>query len=207
MKRNFVIKASEEAKVRRNAKAEVKASNSTSDMLAAFEDKLYEMGIESSTEVKANDDYDDAVCEEGMIYEDPEGSWEIVSINGDEVEVKEVDTGREAVVPISEVKYFCKYGLGPYPYRSVESSIEDKDEIEATEYPAWLNDQVDVYGEDYNEKYEDVEGVFGEPGDIYSLADIKAYWNEEREDDPVLQDFRTFDDWFRNTKDNFLTEA
>lgn len=97
----------------------IKASKSTADMLNAFEDKLAEFGIESSTEIKGSED-------------------------------------------------------------------------------------VEIYGEDYHEKYEDVGGGFGDTGKVYSLAEIKEYWNENRHGDPLLEVFDSFDRWWRNTRDNFM---
>lgn len=59
----------------------------------------------------------------------------------------------------------------------------------------FLGKEVDVYREDYYEKYEDVGGGFGEPGEIYSLADMKVYWNENNQGDPSLEVFDSFDSW------------
>lgn len=96
--------------------------------------------------------------------------------------------------------------LNAFEAKLAEFGIESSTQIEATEYPAFLDGQVDVYGEDYHEKYEDVGGGFGEPGEIYSLADIKAYWNTEKDNDPVLEEYSSFDAWFRDTRANFLAE-
>lgn len=85
--------------------------------------------------------------------------------------------------------------------------IQSASRVNSTEYPAFSDKEVDVYREDYYEKYEDVGGAFGEPGEIYSLADIKAYYNENNQDDPSLEVFDSFDSWWRDTRDNFLIEV
>ena len=67
-------------------------------------------------------------------------------------------------------------------------------------------EEVEIYAEDYNERYEDLEGAFGERGEIYSLADMKNYWNNNRYSDPVLEHYSSFDSWWRDTRDNFFAE-
>ena len=130
MKRKVTVKASKEARMR-NAVAPLKGfpvkAATSADMLEAFEDKLAEFGIESSTQVEA----------------------------------------------------------------STESEQR----------------AVEIYGEDWNEKYEDLEGAFGgDRGDIYSLGEIKEYWNKENMSDPVLAEYSDWDSWWRDTRDNFLSE-
>ena len=45
--------------------------------------------------------------------------------------------------------------------------------------------------------YLDPDGnMFGEPRARYSFSDIKRYWDEEHDDDPVLMQFNSFDEWF-----------
>lgn len=78
--------------------------------------------------------------------------------------------------------------------------------VNSTEYPAFLGKEVNVYSEDYNDYYKDIGGGFGEPGAIYRLADIKAYWNEDHDSDPSLEAFDSFDSWWADTRDNFLVE-
>lgn len=62
---------------------------------------------------------------------------------------------------------------------------------------------VEIYGEDWHEKYEDVGSGFY---DIVSLGELKQYWNENNIGDPVLAEYRSFDDWWRDTRSNYLAE-
>lgn len=64
--------------------------------------------------------------------------------------------------------------------------------------------EVEIYGEDANEKYEDVGGGFGEDGEIFSLAEIKDYWNKNNVSDPVLADYPNFDRWWNDTRSNYM---
>lgn len=64
--------------------------------------------------------------------------------------------------------------------------------------------EVDVNENDYSEEYRDVGGGFGEPNQIYSVAEMKTYWNENHSGDPVLEEYSSFEDWFKDTKENFL---
>ena len=40
--------------------------------------------------------------------------------------------------------------------------------------------------------------------DTISLGAIKEYWNENKDSDPVLIDYNSFEDWFKDTKDSYL---
>lgn len=122
MKRQIVVKASSEP-----VRKVIKASKSTADMLDAFQDKLEEFGIESSTDVRASEEDD----------------------------------------------------------RKVE-----------------------IYDSDYEEKYIDVgQGFGGEQTDVYSVGEMKEYWNENNIGDPVLAEYPDFDAWFKETRANSLQEA
>lgn len=106
----------------------------------------------------------------------------------------------------------CSSGTTAEMLDAFENALSGKDIqsatcVNSTEYPAFLGKEVDVYGEDYNDRYQDVGGAFGKPGEVYRLADIKAYWNEENQNDPSLSVFDSFDSWWRETKNNFLIEV
>lgn len=58
---------------------------------------------------------------------------------------------------------------------------------------------VKINDNDYNTLYTDIEGVFGEPGVTVSLGEMKEYWNEEKDNDPVLSDYSSYDEWFEDT--------
>ena len=67
--------------------------------------------------------------------------------------------------------------------------------------------QVEIFEEDYHDRYQDVGGGFGDPGDFYTLADIKGFWNDANVGDPVLEMFPSFDVWWRETRNNYMVEA
>lgn len=91
--------------------------------------------------------------------------------------------------------------LKAFEDRLSDFGIESNCKIESSDL---LDGDVDINGEDYNEFYEDVGAAFGEPGAIYSLAEIKTFWNEDRESDPVVSMYNSFDKWWNDTKSNFL---
>lgn len=191
MKRHVVVKASSEP-----VRKVVKASRTTADMLAAFEDKLEELEVNSATDpekkITCSDDIVDWLAEHDQAYADAVeyfGTDDLESVSQEELE-----------------SWIGDHDQLWEDYRNF-FGIEGCDAIQATEYPAFLDNQVDVYGEDYHEKYVDVGGYFGEPGEIYSVADMKAYWNTDRDSDPVLSNYSSFESWFRDTRDNFLQEA
>lgn len=55
--------------------------------------------------------------------------------------------------------------------------------------------------------YTDVHGGFGEPGEKINFKDIKKYWDDNFDTDPCLQEYDSFEDWFKETKQNYLTDA
>ena len=70
----------------------------------AFEDfyNIAEHGTALFTEIEA-----------GTTYEDPEGSWEVVSVDGDDITVKNIteddpNNGKEYIVSREEVEYFTR---------------------------------------------------------------------------------------------------
>lgn len=88
--------------------------------------------------------------------------------------------------------------------------VESCGSVGASEDVDFYNDRaVEIYGEDYHEKYEDVGGGFDidRVDSIITLADLKEYWNEYNMDDPVLAEYPNFDSWFNDTRNNFLVEA
>lgn len=52
---------------------------------------------------------------------------------------------------------------------------------------------------DYDTYYLDSSGIFGEPGETYSLGEIKLYWNDNSASDDSLNAYSTFDDWWADT--------
>lgn len=54
--------------------------------------------------------------------------------------------------------------------------------------------------------YIDVHGGFGEPGEKITFAEIKKYWDNNFDTDPCLQEYDSFEDWFKETKQNYITD-
>ena len=54
--------------------------------------------------------------------------------------------------------------------------------------------------------YIDTHGGFGEPGEKITFKDIKKYWDNNFDTDPCLQEYDSFEDWFKETKQNYLTD-
>ena len=90
--------------------------------------------------------------------------------------------------------------INDFEMRLDELNVTTSTNVQATDYPDWLGKEVDVKEEDYWEDYKDVGGGFGEVGEIWRLADIKSYWNEEHDNDPELQQYNSFDDWWKDTR-------
>lgn len=61
---------------------------------------------------------------------------------------------------------------------------------------------VKISANDYDTLYTDISGVFGEPGVTISLGEMKEYWNEEKDNDPVLSDYDSYDEWWADTEQN-----
>ncbi len=191
---------------RARAKQRIQAAT-TASMLEAFEAKLDELSFNSSTDIEAasdprrviidDDDYD-------TYYSDPQGEFGVTDGAGGEeysfAEIKDYWNRHKDDDPVLE------------EYDSFDSWWNDtKDSMD--QIAACINAsqqqiqadydfrQVDIYGEDYHEKYEDIEGNYGgEPGRIYSLAEIKDYWNENNQGDPCLAAYRDFESWWRDTR-------
>lgn len=53
---------------------------------------------------------------------------------------------------------------------------------------------------DYHRFYKDVDGGFGEAGAVYSLEEIKEYWNKEHHNDYSLAAYDSFEDWWNDAK-------
>lgn len=101
--------------------------------------------------------------------------------------------------------------LEAFEDKLAEFGIESKTCVEGASDIDWddrsrQDREVEVYGEDYNERYEDVGGGFDTDG-IITLAEIKDYWNKNNISDPVLRNYSRYEDWWRDTRDNFLIEA
>lgn len=50
-----------------------------------------------------------------------------------------------------------------------------------------------------DEMFTDNDGVFGNPGDVISKKDMRAYYEENCDSDPSLMDYDSFEDWWSAT--------
>ena len=48
-------------------------------------------------------------------------------------------------------------------------------------------------------RYIDTQGVFGEPGSSVTEEELREYWDNEKDNDPVLQEYDSCDTWVRET--------
>ena len=111
----------------------LKASRSVDDMLDAFEDRIAELSVQSSTDIEA----------------------------------------------------------GCHADEDIEAACEEK--LEASE-------EVSISATDSEELYKDVSGALGDNDAVYSLADLKQLWNEGKDGDPVIAEYKSFQEWFNDTK-------
>lgn len=51
---------------------------------------------------------------------------------------------------------------------------------------------VTTYGNDTWIRFVDVDGAFGNPGDVVTYQELKDYWNENKDSDPILSEYDTF---------------
>ena len=53
-----------------------------------------------------------------------------------------------------------------------------------------------------DECFKDVNGVFGDVGEILTIAQMREYWEENKDSDQVLMDYRHYKEWLKYTLDN-----
>lgn len=53
-----------------------------------------------------------------------------------------------------------------------------------------------------DECFRDVHGLFGDVGEILTIAQMREYWEENKDRDPVLMEYRNYKDWLKDTLDN-----
>lgn len=94
----------------------------------------------------------------------------------------------ESMTRIGELGDFFEDWYVELPIEECENlaGIEDEKEVLVTTADRHLN-------------YLDEQGVLTSPGAVISLGAIKRYWNKEHDNDPSLEGFDTFDDWFNET--------
>lgn len=50
-----------------------------------------------------------------------------------------------------------------------------------------------------SDTYLDVDGIMGDPNQQLTSADLKKYWDENKDDDPVLVNYDNYDTWLEDT--------
>ena len=53
-----------------------------------------------------------------------------------------------------------------------------------------------------DECFRDVHGLFGDVGEILTISQMREYWEENRDHDPVLMEYRNYKEWLKDTLDN-----
>ena len=61
------------------------------------------------------------------------------------------------------------------------------------------SEEVHIDDDDANVEYLDVDGGLGQPGEVYTLEELKDYWNNNRYSDPILEEYESFTEWFMDT--------
>ena len=90
--------------------------------------------------------------------------------------------------------------LSAFQDRLADFGVESKTDIECRT----VTRDVIINDSDYDEYFTDENGGFGDPGEVYSLGEIKQYWNSNSNDDPILADYPDFESWWAETY-NLLT--
>ena len=92
-----------------------------------------------------------------------------------------------------------------------EDSEYDPSMLEFDTYEDWLaytladmspveDDIKHIFRADPNEeRYVDVNGVMGDVGQTWSVSELRNYWEEEKDYDPTLADYTSFDYWLEDT--------
>lgn len=91
-------------------------------------------------------------------------------------------------------------------FDDIESG-DNSEDVYIAPYQLLNNESLnEVTGMNEGKTYIDVHGGFGEPGEKITFKDIKKYWDDNFDTDPCLQEYDSFEDWFKETKQNYLTD-
>lgn len=184
------------------SKLDAVSNKSTSDMLAAFENKLASMQVTSSKNIKGATESNLYVAvndaDEEIVYQDIDGAF---GDPGEYYTLADIKT-------YWNNEYEADYSLQEYGSFDAwwADTCEDYTMKEVSPADSDSSRDVTISDSDYNLYYEDEYGGFGEPGETYSLGEIKTYWNENNEGDPVLAQYDSFDAWWADTYDNYLKD-
>ena len=93
------------------------------------------------------------------------------------------------IANVSDECPFC-YSVDGYKVIGEVTTFDEDEELDK-------NTDID---DDLDESYEDTDGVMGEKGKKYTDVDLKAYWEKEKDNDPVLKNYKgDFDAWHKDT--------
>jgi len=180
----------------------------TDDMLKAFETKLDRLtssgDIDAATEIKCAVDLSED--EIARLYEVVDKYNTSVPVSGDwatETEDEQRTIAKEFNVSLDEAKQIMIDILG---FEPDDTFVEACDSIMSAS-DSLSDRKVEITEDDKDVVYQDEGGGFGGTGnEILTLAEIKTYWNENNEDDPVLAEYDSFNEWFGDTVSNFLRQ-
>lgn len=91
--------------------------------------------------------------------------------------------------------------LAAFEDKLAEFGVQSSTDIRCSEDETDLS--VEIFDGDDEIFYQDIDGAFGIPGDYYTLADIKEYWNDEYRSDYSLSEFGSFEAWWEETCGNY----
>ena len=83
-------------------------------------------------------------------------------------------------------------------------SYQDYSGLSDDEYNSLLGESLKESSESLKEStYSDYGGIMGEPGEQYTDADLKSYWDSNNSSDPVLNAYKgNYDAWLKDTISN-----
>ena len=170
------------------------------DMIDAFESKLAEFGVESATDISCNEailgkridkavqineeDFDEWYQDSGGGFGDPGDTYTLA-------EIKEI-WNEDCESDPSMAQYTNFYDWWKDTQSNYLNQIAASESITCSK-------EVDIDDLDYDQYYVDNDGGFGEPGETYSLGEIKNYWNHSYDKDYTLRQYDSFDEWWADT--------
>ena len=193
---------------------------SLGDMIEAFQDKLAEFEVESTTDLACKSNVqceEDISCKQEYIKGDKS-----VEIRPEDNDLFFKDEGggfgeTNAVYSLAEIKEMWNNDYEDDPVVGAYASFDDwwkdtynnylvkvKQEDIESKTDVSCSDDVYIDDEDYNTYYLDTNGMFGQDehskDEAYSLGEIKHYWNTNKDSDWVLQGYASFSDWWNDLK-------
>ena len=89
-----------------------------------------------------------------------------------------------------------------------ENEINGYDEEEEEEYDEDEDiESATKISAAYTTYYADPNGIMGDPNELWTEESLKKYYDAEHNNDPVLEGYNSFEDWFYDTVANGLVEV